>query len=55
MIESETITISKKIYNQLIFDQRLLEALLSVGVDNWEGWAKAHDELNITCPKVFIR
>jgi len=45
--ESETITISKKKYEEMVFDQQLLNALLSVGVDKWEGWDKAHDELDI--------
>ena len=45
--ESETITISKEKYAEMVFDQQLLNALLSVGVDKWEGWDKAHDELDI--------
>lgn len=44
--ESETITISKEKYYEMVFDQQLLNALLSVGVDKWEGWSKAHEELD---------
>jgi len=43
--ESETITISKEKYNKMAFYQHLLNALLRVGVDKWEGWSKAHEEL----------
>jgi len=43
--ESETITISKEKYEEMLFDHQLLNALLSVGVDKWEGWSKAHDLL----------
>ena len=43
--ESETITISKKIYDKMAFHQYLLNALLRFGVDKWEGWDKAKEEL----------
>ena len=43
--KSETITISKKKYDKMAFHQHLLNALLRVGVDKWEGWDKAHEEL----------
>ena len=34
----ETVTISKKEYEQLQKDQRFLECLRGAGVDNWEGY-----------------
>ncbi len=34
----DTITISRKIYEDLIDDQRLLNALRANGVDNWSGY-----------------
>lgn len=34
----EKITIKKKVYDELIEDQKLLIALQNAGVDNWEGW-----------------
>ena len=43
--ESETITISKKKYDKMAFHQHLLSALLRVGVDKWEGWDKAQEEM----------
>jgi len=32
------ITISKKEYEELLEDQKLLQALQGAGVDNWEGY-----------------
>lgn len=43
--ESETITILKKKYDKMAFHQHLLSALLRVGVDKWEGWDKAQEEM----------
>lgn len=37
----ETITITKKEYDQLVEDQRFLYALQGAGVDNWEGYSYA--------------
>ena len=34
----ETITISKKEYESLLEDQKLLQALQDYGVDNWTGY-----------------
>ena len=34
----ETITISKKEYESLLEDQKLLQALQGAGVDNWSGY-----------------
>jgi hypothetical protein len=39
----ETVTISKKEYEELIADQEFLRALEQAGVDNWEGYSIAHD------------
>lgn len=41
-----TVTISVKEYQELLEDQRLLDALRGAGVDNWEGWDDAIDNLN---------
>ena len=43
--DSETITISKEEYDQLVKDSDFLNALQSVGVDNWEGYSDAFDFL----------
>ena len=37
----ETITISKKEYEDLLEDQKLLQALQGAGVDNWSGYEYA--------------
>ena len=42
----ETVTISKKKYNQLLENSNWLECLESAGVDNWEGWDYAVDIKN---------
>ena len=34
----ETVTISKKEYDELVEDQKMLQALEGAGVDNWEGY-----------------
>lgn len=34
----ETITISKKEYESLLEDQKLLQCLQGAGVDNWSGY-----------------
>jgi len=41
--ETETVTISKKRYQELIDDAFMLECLSSAGVDNWEGYEYACD------------
>ena len=41
----ETITISKKEYDQLVKDSEFLEALRAAGVDNWEGYSIACESL----------
>lgn len=35
---NETVTISKKVYQELIEDSVFLSCLRSAGVDNWEGY-----------------
>ena len=39
---SETVTISKKEYEQLLEDSKFLQALRDSGVDNWEGYSEAY-------------
>jgi len=34
----ESVIISKKVYDELIEDQKFFIALQNAGVDNWEGW-----------------
>lgn len=40
--DSETVTISRKEYEQLQKDADMLNALENCGVDNWEGYSEAH-------------
>lgn len=42
--ESDTVTISKAEYDQLISDQVKLECLESHGVDNWDWYDEAMDD-----------
>lgn len=44
--DMETITILKIKYDELIESQRLLQALESAGVDNWEGYDMACESLD---------
>ena len=37
-MSSETITISREQYDELIADQQFLAALIACGVDNWDGY-----------------
>lgn len=46
MSESETITILKAHYQELVEDSRFLKALQAAGVDNWEGYSYAFDYLD---------
>jgi len=43
--DSETVTISRKEYDQLQKDAGMLNALEACGVDNWEGYSDAHKYL----------
>ena len=38
----DTVTISRKEYDQLQKDADMLNALEACGVDNWEGYSEAH-------------
>jgi hypothetical protein len=40
---SEMITIKKSEYEQLLEDQRFLNALERAGVDNWDGYEEAQE------------
>lgn len=40
------VTIDKKVYDELIEDQKLFIALQNAGVDNWEGWRQVIDAYN---------
>ena len=41
----ETITITKKLYDELVESQNILDALYSHGVDNWEWYGDAMEDL----------
>lgn len=41
----DTVTISRKEYDQLQKDADMLNALEACGVDNWEGYSEAHKYL----------
>ena len=41
----DTVTISRKEYNQLQKAAAMLNALETCGVDNWEGYSEAHEYL----------
>lgn len=40
----ETVTITKKEYDSLLDDSRLLQCLQNAGVDNWDGYSYAMEE-----------
>jgi hypothetical protein len=42
----ETVTITKKEYNDLLEDSRMLQCLESAGVDNWGGYSYAMEEFH---------
>ena len=46
--ESNTVTLSKEEYAELMEKSEKLDALMSHGVDNWDGYDDAMDELNTT-------
>ena len=39
--EAETVTVLKKVYDKLVEDQEVLDALKMFGVDNWSGYSDA--------------
>jgi len=43
VMEEETITTTKKEYDQLVEDSRILAKLRAAGVNNWEGYEEAQD------------
>lgn len=43
-MQEETVTISKKVYDQLLDSQIFLDCLESMGVDNWSGYDEAVKE-----------
>ena len=43
----EDVTITKKEYEDLLKDQRILRALCGAGVDNWEGYDIALEDLDL--------
>ena len=45
MNEDDYISIPKEVYEQLVEDSALLWALRNKGVDNWEGYEDALDEV----------
>ena len=45
-MEQETVTISKKEYEELLADSKLLLYLQGAGVDNWEGYDYAIEMMN---------
>lgn len=38
---SEKIEVDKEVYDELVSDQKFLDALIAAGVDNWEGYEEA--------------
>lgn len=46
MAGEDLITITKKHYDDLIDDRNFLAALQSAGVNNWEGYDYAWEEIN---------
>jgi hypothetical protein len=42
-MSNDTVTIPRKMYEELIESQRWLTALESAGVDNWDGIDYAHE------------
>ncbi len=43
----EDVTITKKEYEDLLKDQKILRALYGTGVDNWEGYDIALEDLDL--------
>ncbi len=44
MNETETVTISRAEYEDLLDESALLNCLRNAGVDNWDGWEYALEE-----------
>lgn len=45
-MSEETVTITKKEYDELCASQKILDALEAGGVDNWEGYDDAMEALD---------
>lgn len=45
MTKEETVTITREEYEQLLEDQRFLDALRGAGVDNWDGYDFACEDM----------
>lgn len=45
-MENEMVEIPLSVYNDLVDDQKLLDALRAAGVDNWQGWDDAIEIYN---------
>jgi hypothetical protein len=45
MNESEMVSISKEEYEQLLEASKMFNALMNAGVDNWDGFGYALEEL----------
>jgi hypothetical protein len=43
---TDTVTISKERYDELIREEKFLDALRAAGVDNWEGYDYAQEMLD---------
>lgn len=43
---TDTVTILREEYEELLSDQKFLELLQAYGVDNWEGYDMAREEFN---------
>lgn len=44
--EPATVTISKDLYEELLSDSKLLQALEAAGVDNWDGYDIAREDMD---------
>ena len=38
---TEKVEVDKEVYEELVSDQKFLNALISAGVDNWDGYEEA--------------
>lgn len=45
-VNNDSVTISKKLYQELLDSHNFLNCLESVGVDNWDGYDDACDLYN---------
>lgn len=52
-MEKDTVTISRKEYEEIHKELSKLYALVAAGVDNWGGWDIAMEILEEECPEYF--